>query len=215
MKLAVVTLLRGDQRFTDRWATFRFPAGTQIVAIAPPGHRPAVDNGATYLDAPAFSPAEKPGTMEAAQERCDHILSLYHLAFASLDPAGVDAILLFEDDIMPPDNGTDLLIAALRDASEQVAGVVSVYPLHGDPETACLMPGEWGLPPKIADLPTGHFPVWGGGSGFSIYRAPALLSCLPIRRLGPSIDWDPTIATAFASRGLSLLCHGGVRCQHG
>lgn len=214
MKLGVVTLLRGDQRLSDRWASFRYPPGSVVVAMAPAGHLPDVPPpGLELLESPVFTPRQKPDTMEAAQERCDFILSLYNAALQAV--AGTDAILLFEDDLNPPDDAVDRLIAGLQASPADVAGIVTVYPLHGQSDTACLMPGQWGLPPKIGSLPSDLFQVWGGGTGFSIYRTKALLDCVPIRRFGSCIDWDGTIATAFEQRGLKLLCDGSIRCGHG
>lgn len=217
--LGIVTLLRGDRLLTERWADIIArirPEDARVVTTIPRNAPKQIPDGvdAEILPVDPFVSRHAPGSFEHAADRCDYIADLYSQVIPRLFTA-VENVLLFEDDLLPPDHGLTLLSAALAAAPPNVAGIGSVYPLHGAPDTACLSIEDWGLPPKIAGLAREPFPVFTVGPGFSLWRAADLAASLPIRRLEAVVDWDSALALDLRKRGREILCHGNVRCHHG
>lgn len=217
--LGIVSLLRGDRLLTERWADALArirPEGARVLATIPRTAPKQIPDGldAEILPVDPFASRHAPGSFEHAADRCDYIAGLYSQVLPKLFTT-VNSILFFEDDILPPDDGLSQLQSALAAALPSVAGIGSVYPLHGTPDAACLSIEEWGLPPKITDLGREPFPVFTGGTGFSLWRAADLATCLPIRRLEAVVDWDSALAIDLRKRGKEILCHGNVRCHHG
>lgn len=203
MKIGVLTLYRGDVALIEK------------VRAQVHGWNPEQFMGVVPAEVGGrFVPDAKPGSREAGIEKCDYIVSLYNRYLPGLTD-GTDAVLIYEDDIRPPDSAFPAMVAALTEAAPNVAGIVSIYPHHFSADAGAIMRTEYGLPPSIQKLPRTVFEVWGGGVGFSLWRSSVLKKCLPVQRDPGTVDWETSMAGRLSSFRLRTLCHGGVRCGHG
>lgn len=179
MLVTILTALRGDPALSARWAASvaaRVIEADIIAAVNNADDKKIVEDlGGTVI-------IVKPYTAGPDDEvaRVNYIATVYD---ALVKAAKTPWVLLLDDDILPPFDGYERLLDA-GDAAigPGVAGVVTVYPFKGpvsEQSGFFWMPYDWICAPMSTVPLMGLHKVWGGGTGFSLWRKDVIAKTLP------------------------------------
>ncbi len=141
-----------------------------------------------------------------------HVASLYNTALRAMD---ADAIVMIEDDVIPPRDALPTLLAPLQPWTS-IAAVAAVYPSRHDPHVAnvALEKLEWQRMPQLRDLPASTlWPVGMVAGGCTAWNAPALHRMLPLQ-ISARLGWDGNLCARLNQSGYRLLLATGIRCAH-
>lgn len=210
----IVTALRGDSSLTERWVNAYFRCRSLedklvLSAVTDADVRLAVELGATqtFPFAP-FSGKDEEARVEYISEIMKAMLSLVE----------TETVVLWDDDIVPPDNGLKLLEDSLAESGPDVAGIVSLHPYASDQRTASIFFKPFGAASNMDSVPTeGLHQVWGGGTAFSIWRTDVLKATLPwgpYLSHGTTYGWDYDLASKLEAKRLKTLLNAGIVCRH-
>lgn len=215
--LTILTPLRGDPLLTQRWlaalavqnatlkakviATVNNAADEQLVR----------DAGGTALLVASWIKADE----------ADRILYAAELFRLMIEAAPEGNVVMWDDDVLPPVGALDRLAADIDAAASDVAGVVTVYPYRykGATNQACLFMQPFsraGVMMRSVPI-AGLHRVWGGGTGFSIWRRESIHRTLPwkvIEEHGEINGTDQHIALSLHKKELVTLADCSIRCRH-
>lgn len=216
--ISVVTLLRGNAILTDRWAAcwknMPKPEGIQLY-VGYNNDRDlqiAQELGATPIFTQPFI-----GNDEA--DRINFVADIYAMILPMVQG---EHIILWEDDIVPPPDGINKLVAN----KDKAAGIVSITPFrqHQQPFPGIRMVmlyykrGDEAVTQSSLSR-TGLDKVFGGGTAFSIWNAEELRSTLPWHvaadEHGTVPGWDDTLSRRLEDAGKEIMVDYSISCYHG
>lgn len=214
--ITVLTMLRGSEKLTNRWAGLYSleGSGTKLVTsyVTEYDKKESEELGAVFTKkVRAYN-----GSSESA--RVHHIAGILG---SLLDEVDTPEVLIWDDDIVPPRRAISQISKSLEGApmtGGEVAGIVSVIPFRGYPDSSDLIFNPFGVSSFQNSIPaSGLHRVWGGGTGFSLWRTEAIRDALPLEpvQFGGSVyGWDRDLAEKLQERGLITLADGSLRCDH-
>lgn len=212
--VTILTALRGVPALTSRWLRAATNGGASkiIAAVNNDADDEAIagfGDGAASIPVTAYTGSDE-------IERVTHIAGIYGQLIQAAD---TELVILWDDDVLPPYKGLVRLAGAMPKPAPSLAGIVTVYPYPTSPEHAVLFVNPFehtGAP--ISSVPqSGLMRVWGGGTGFSIWRRDVLLKTLPWTTAeidGYVPGWDRGLAIKLHDMGARTLCETSIRCRH-
>jgi hypothetical protein len=130
-----------------------------------------------------------------------------------------EAVVVLEDDMVPPLDGVRQLLDRMQDA-DRVGLVAGVYRDRLNPGKICaaLDKSRWLNAPDYDALPQEPFEIGMTGGGFTLLLNRALQQVLPVRckafAEGHTLGWDGKLCVDLTALGYRLLAHPGVMCAH-
>lgn len=214
--LTILTALRGNRALTARLLTAIKNAGVEAQILA------AVNNDDCEGAVKAAGGIAVPVALYTGEDevqRVNHIASIYDQLIRG---AETDLVVLWDDDVLPPFKGLPrLLEAQASEEARKAVGVATVYPYNhpdaSDQANLFFKPFVTLGVPMSAVPDSGLHKVWGGGTGFSVWRRSYLLQTLPWRTAetdGTVHGWDIDLALKLAEKKFTTLCECSIRCRH-
>lgn len=158
----------------------------------------------------------KPGQSPLHPSRHLHIARLYN---SVLRRVVEEAVVLLEDDTVPPRDGLRGLVNELQETA-RVGAVAGVYRDRLNPDKICaaLDKHQWLNAPLYDALPTEPFEIGMTGGGFTLLLNRALQQAMPLACKifadGHALGWDAKLCADLTALGYRILAHPGVRCAH-
>lgn len=177
--VTIITALRGVPALSARWAASvaaRVIDADILAAVNNEADRKIVED----LGGKVIAVKPYTGGLDDEVARVNYIAAVYAELIKAVKTPWV---MMLDDDVLPPAGGYERLLAA-GDAKigRGVAGIVTVYPFRGvggDQTGFFWLPYDWICAPMSSVPATGFAKVWGGGTGFSLWRKDVLMKTLP------------------------------------
>lgn len=208
----ILTPLRGDPALSARWRAAVESSGVRDKVIATVNN----DEDAGMILAMGGTVIRVPAPrIDSEEGRVNYVAGLYD---QMIRKAKTEWVILWDDDILPTASGVAKLVDAARKATNDTAGIVAVYPYSTDPGRAVLFFQPYGNPETMNSVPSkGVHPVWGGGTGLSIWRRETILKTLPWKSEvvgGAAQGWDRYLAIKLEALQLKTIAECSIRCRH-
>lgn len=212
----IVTALRGSPVLSLRWKReFLAQTGNEVV--------PAVIGVSNAFDtdiAIAIQAQSVPSQPWVGDDETDRINHIAGIVSSLIEQVQTEWTVIWDDDILPPEGALASLIAFPAVAPTDVVGLVTVYPYPDDPKYASpdyrmLFFTPIGTAAHVSSVPQdGVHEVWGGGTGFSIWRTAVLKSLLPLKSPGNGAGWDHDLAWRLFDLGHKTMADCSIVSRH-